>query len=1347
MRPHGVGNRMGVHLVKSRVRLPAFAGLLVRAGAWMCLLLLVTSALALLAGRYIASTLADHRALVEGLLRDHGFNYVRIGGISGHFKGLQPGLRVQQLRFDFDGQPALTVDELVVRLDSLNTLFHLSPVISELRLSGLRFVLDRVNGRTAVRGMPAADGYPELDYLLDSLPHVDVLMLDKVDIAIYNEGVPLRLTSVENRPWLIVEDSGSGDEKVVSLSALLTRESANGEARASELQLSGSYVGDFRQEGFKAEAFLEAPRVHLEDIFRLAGEQARLTRADMKGRLWVSLQPGDLDITGLVELGDVRLDLGQGEADFLSGASATARFRGTSMTRGSLVIPALTLRRDQTRMDLTGVRLAVTDEAGDINWAGALREIDLTRVMAMASEMAAAGVIGEPLGTALTSVNPRGRLVDLGLASSFRGEGIRMVGRLERGSIEPYLGAPAISNLNGLLSIGPARGYMDIVNDDFVIFFENLFDEAWSFTAARGRLGYETEPDRVVVRSGLLEVDDGELKAFGKVTLGLSREVQARTAGVAIGVRNANLADVNNFMPKTVNRRLRDWLENAMRQGRVRETGFVFHGALARQVPKVWKTHSVYCKFEDAVLDYHADWPALEEFEGTVHAASHEVTIRGATGRIFGAALTDIDMTIPLPLGGADRVLIEGAAKGGVADALRILDETPLAEKTDNISADWSGEGEMLARLSLDVPIGPRTGQEVGTQVSASFSDATLHMRDLDLKAVGLEGTGAYATGEGLSSTGFTGRMFGRDISGRIESELMAKGGETRLLVLGTIDLADLYAWSGQRLLTRAEGVARYAARVHLPFGGAPGRPYVEAGSDLLGVTMNLPPPLAKSDAKSVRDLIYRQTFLEEGYLADLSVESSIKLSLKVEDGVAIGGGIHFGEDPFGAVTYDAIRVSGGIPHLDYGVWKNTVDEVFASSGASLEKEIERHFHSAHLRIDRLTLFGMELDDTLALVTRQADRWRLDIDNEMLGGVVEVPDEDTSPARIHLGHLHLVSAEGQGEDPLGEMDPLGLDDVDFAIRRLTVDGDDYGAWSFKFRTGEGRALFTDLKADIRGLLVQSGSQVSWQLVDGEHHSRFTGDIRIPDLGDSLTRFGIASSIEGESFKLDADLTWPGSPAMIDIARLRGVINLHEGKGKFVQADAGGALKLLGIFDFAQLARRFRFDFSDVISEGYEFDGISGTTALDAGLIDVTQPLVILSPSGKFKLWGSLDLNTRELDNEMIVTLPFGKTLPWYAAYSAIATGPLAGAGVIIAQKVFEDQIDTMSSAKYRISGTIEEPVIELVSIFDDSVGQGTGKEAAEEEETKGPRDLPATGGEDVNSAVESLPGSVAAQQP
>ena len=40
---------------------------------------------------------------------------------------------------------------------------------------------------------------------------------------------------------------------------------------------------------------------------------------------------------------------------------------------------------------------------------------------------------------------------------------------------------------------------------------------------------------------------------------------------------------------------------------------------------------------------------------------------------------------------------------------------------------------------------------------------------------------------------------------------------------------------------------------------------------------------------------------------------------------------------------------------------------------------------------------------------------------------------------------------------------------------------------------------------------------------------------------------------------------------------------------------------------------------------------------------------------------------------------------------------------MLAQRVFQDQIDQISSARYKITGTIEQPNIEFVAIFDDNV--------------------------------------------
>ena len=70
-----------------------------------------------------------------------------------------------------------------------------------------------------------------------------------------------------------------------------------------------------------------------------------------------------------------------------------------------------------------------------------------------------------------------------------------------------------------------------------------------------------------------------------------------------------------------------------------------------------------------------------------------------------------------------------------------------------------------------------------------------------------------------------------------------------------------------------------------------------------------------------------------------------------------------------------------------------------------------------------------------------------------------------------------------------------------------------------------------------------------------------------------------------------------------------------------------------------------------------------------------------------------------LDNEMIVTLPVSKSLPWYAAYVALAN-PLAGVGLLVGERVLRRPLEQFSSARYRIGGTLENPEVKFVSVFD-----------------------------------------------
>ena len=57
-----------------------------------------------------------------------------------------------------------------------------------------------------------------------------------------------------------------------------------------------------------------------------------------------------------------------------------------------------------------------------------------------------------------------------------------------------------------------------------------------------------------------------------------------------------------------------------------------------------------------------------------------------------------------------------------------------------------------------------------------------------------------------------------------------------------------------------------------------------------------------------------------------------------------------------------------------------------------------------------------------------------------------------------------------------------------------------------------------------------------------------------------------------------------------------------------------------------------------------------------------------------------------------------KSLPWYAAYLSFVN-PLAAGAVLVGERIFRNQIQQVSSATYRVRGTLDDPDVKFVGIF------------------------------------------------
>ena len=151
------------------------------------------------------------------------------------------------------------------------------------------------------------------------------------------------------------------------------------------------------------------------------------------------------------------------------------------------------------------------------------------------------------------------------------------------------------------------------------------------------------------------------------------------------------------------------------------------------------------------------------------------------------------------------------------------------------------------------------------------------------------------------------------------------------------------------------------------------------------------------------------------------------------------------------------------------------------------------------------------------------------------------------------------------------------------------------------------------------------------------------------------------------------------------------------------------------------------DFSDVFGSGVSFENVIAELTVDDGLARFTKDAEIVGTGSSFRLAGTVDLDSGALDNEMVVTLPVHNSLPWAATFLALSN-PAGAAAVVVGRQVFKDQIRRLTSGKYRVSGTYEEPVVEFEGVFAD---HATGVEEA--------ADPPGNSGDDPVQSVPPTP--------
>ncbi|HET7527953.1 MAG TPA: YhdP family protein, partial [Burkholderiaceae bacterium] len=792
-------------------------------------------------------------------------------------------------------------------------------------------------------------------------------------------------------------------------------------------------------------------------------------------------------------------------------------------------------------------------------------------------------------------------------------------------------------------------------------------------------------------------------------------------------------ASVARYMPLGLPDAARDYVRRAVLGGTVTAAAFDVKGDLwdfPFHDPKVARdgVFRIAGHAKDVLFAYvpgHAEgeqplgqaWPVITQAAGELVFDRASMNIRGAKGRIFGVDLDGVDATVR-DFAHERMLEIDGQARGPLSDMLRYVNASPVGEQIGGALTQATAGGNADLRLALRLPLSQLNESTIKGSVQLAGNDVRL--RGDVPQFAGARGRIDF-THKGVQVVGAVARTLGGEIAFDGGSQ---PDGSLRFAGQGTAS-ADGVRRAGEwgalsRLASAMQGQAAY----RLQLGFVKGQTEVLFTSNLAGLALNLPAPLAKS-AEASLPLRVQTSLAPESLGGNVSPRDQLRVELgNVVQALYIRelgkDGVRVLRGAVGIASAMPTLVPGGQAVIDFGhsvsvdAWRSVLAAAAAAqpgSPTSTTASVDAGYlpRQITIRAREAIVASRRFTSNLVEVQRQGregeDLWRVSLQSDQAAGTLEYREPLTAsgPGALNarLSRLWIPAADkdagGPAEasatptpDAMPAMDVV-IDDLEWRGRKLGHV--ELQAINRAASAGGAAREWRLQRLQVRTPEATLEANGQWGTARAVAQRRMALDFQL-DLSDSgalLERLGYGKTLRGGKGKLQGQLGWAGSPLSFDIPSLEGSVSVALEAGQFLRVDAGPA-RLLGVLTLQSLPRRLLLDFRDVFQEGFAFDNIVGDLKLVNGVAHINS-LRTRGVQATVLMEGQADLE-RETQDLRVFIVPEINAGTASLAYAAI--NPAIGLGTFLAQWLLRRPLIAANTREFRITGGWDEPKIERI---------------------------------------------------
>ncbi|RBW48319.1 YhdP family protein [Marinobacter sp. F3R11] len=1251
---------------RSPIRLMA---LLSGAVWWLLVIILVLFALYAGIGRQLTHNIDTFRDDLSSELSARLGHEVSIGKLSSRWFWLDPSFTAQDIEVTNpdSGVRVLSLQHLTIRFDALASLMRFRIVFEDFEAEGLELTLNQKNsGDLGLRGadVPASLSN-RFRYWLEAArkwlsdPYIKVT---RVSLGIRDHKGQLRHLDI---PQLdLIYHQGLFHASGRAMQSATTQQLAS-------FTLVGKH---FFRGDFTGQLYLDVDSGRLFDglVDEYKWRDIRVEGFDLGGEAWLTFREGTLQqVSGTVRTPYLQLGVGAESLAPLEDISARFGWRRHSAVMEVAAEPG---NRQETIGEWHLKQLSWTWNGDEVSpfslrllpdTGGITITADALPLNPLRNLVGALPLLPDVAAEALEHYQPSGFLDDMKISVPGKGENsFEFSGKLRDAGAVAYQGAPAVSGVNGFIYVDQSTGYVMVRSGEepVTLAFPELFGSVWSMSEVDASVAWKLDGPvtRVYADDIRMSYRNGEndsTRLTGAFDLKLDRQGEDNL-GLRVAVENGDASMLGAFVPeKVVDDRLYEWLTTAIQKADITSGVYYGHGQIGRDAPSGSFVSSMWYEFGNGTVLYDEQWPEVTEARGRVSIQNGETLVSLESGKTGGLLLNPGTVAvIPGDEGALVRVDVSAPVPG---DSIAFwMANSPFGDIAGPQAASLKYGGDYELDLDIDLPLAGAGDVVVAAEVSTS--NGFIEYSEADLNWEAISGAVKFHSTEGFSGPPLDARFLGEPVKVSFSQPPAGNSSGKRALTIrqtGSLSVPEALRQTG--LLdsdTEHNGGAEeggyglkgrtgYSAELNV---AEEARSRIVVRSSLEGLAIDWPGPFSKKP-EEISPLV-----------AEINPEAASGISIK-------------------------------------GSWEDRAifDLLLKSSG------VELTFSKLYLGEEILSDIHLE-------ALELADRWIVTTRSERAVGRVVFPDDDR-PITANFEVLRLTRDNSAGtETPelltidqqleaFRAMDIANWPDVDIAISELQLNEDSLGSWSFQVRPEPDQLNITGIEGRLKSLTLLG--DMTWSVVDNRETSQFSGSVAGGAVADLGELFDTDIPLSNKQTDIQLELDWPGRPDEFDIAELSGAVSLRLDDGVILERNnSAQVFRVFNLLNADTLWRRLKLDFSDLYERGVAFDAISGKALLEKGLLTMDPELQVVGPSGAFKLSGSTNLTDGVLDMRLVVVLPLTQNLP-LAALLMGASAPIGGA-LFVLDKVLGDPLSKLTSATYNVTGSWDDPKVDLRQVFD-----------------------------------------------